>query len=282
MTKRFLGLFFLLFLSLSCTATLSAQDSASITGTITDSTGAVVSGATVQLENKATSHSYKTVSTATGSYTIPNVVPGPGYMETVSRDGFEKFILTGLYLNVAATRTQNIKLTVGNVAQTVSVSGSNEEVTLDTTDATIGNNFEVQYLNDLPVENRDSPAVLFTQQPGMTLDGAATGARVDQDRVTLDGLDVNDMATGGFEKIVGNAPVDSVQEFRGTTAGEMSSSGNGGGGQFELVTRSGTNKFHGALVEYHRDTDLEANSWFNNNSGVARSPLIRNQFGGNL
>ena len=146
----------------------------------------------------------------------------------------------------------------------------------------MGNNFQVQDLNNLPIANRDSPAALFTQQPGVTLDGAVTGARVDQDNVSLDGLDVNDSATGQFEAIVGNAPVDSVQEFRGVTAGQLSSAGEGGGGQYQLVTRAGTNQFHGAVVEYHRDTDLEANDWFNNNFGVARPPLIRNQFGGNV
>lgn len=282
MTKRLLTYFFLLSLMFSCGVALEAQDSASLTGTVTDTSGAAVPGAKVLLENKATNLSYTAISNGTGAYNITNIVPGPGYSETVTATGFQTTTLTGLYLNVATTRTQNVKLKVGSVAETVSVSATGQEQTLDTTDATIGNNFQVQYLNDLPVENRDSPAALFTQQPGMTLDGAATGARVDQDRVTLDGLDVNDMATGNFGSIVGNAPVDSVQEFRGTTAGEMSSAGNGGGGQFELVTRSGTNKFHGALVEYHRDTDLEANSWFNNNYGQARPPLIRNQFGGNL
>ena len=89
-------------------------------------------------------------------------------------------------------------------------------------------------------------------------------------------------STGQFGAIVGNAPVDSVQEFRGITAGELATAGEGGGGQYELVTSSGTNQFHGPLVEYHRDTDLEANNWFNNNDGVARPPLIRNQFGGNV
>jgi hypothetical protein len=105
---------------------------------------------------------------------------------------------------------------------------------------------------------------------------------VDQSNVTVDGLEVNDNATGQFGAIVGTAPVDSVQEFRGVTAGELSNSGQGGGGQFELVTRSGTNKFHGNINEYHRDTNLAANSWFNNNIGVPRAPLIRNQFGGNV
>ena len=279
--KKFAALLTLA-LAVICASPLHAQDSASLTGTVTDSTGAVVPGAKITLANKSTNLSYQTLSNATGSYAISNIVPGPGYTETVSRDGFQTTVLTGLYLNVAVTRSQNVKLAVGVFSETVSVSAANQDVTIDTTDATIGNNFEVQYLNDLPVENRDSPAALFTQQPGMTLDGAATGARVDQDRVTLDGLDVNDMATGNFGSIVGNAPVDSVQEFRGTTGGMMSSSGNGGGGQFELVTRSGTNKFHGAVVEYHRDTDLEANDWFNNDNGVPRPPLIRNQFGANL
>ena len=189
------------------TGVLNAQNTASLTGTVTDSSGAVVPGARVSLVNKATNLTYTAETNANGSYTISNIVPGPGYTETISRDGFQTAVLTGLYLNVAATRTQNVKLAVGVVSETVAVTAVTQDVTLDTTDATVGNNFEVQYLNDLPIANRDSPSALFTQQPGMTLDGAATGARVDQDRVSLDGLDVNDMATGNFGAIVGNAPV---------------------------------------------------------------------------
>jgi Carboxypeptidase regulatory-like domain len=262
---------------------LRAQDTAaSLAGTVTDASGAVVAAAKVELVNPATGQTYSGITNASGTYAIGNITPGPGYTETVTREGFQKTVLTGLYLNVAATRTQNVTLAVGTVSQTVSVSASNQDVTLDTTDATVGNNFQVQYLNDLPISYRDSPAALFTQQPGMTQDGSATGARTDQDRVTLDGLDVNDEATGSFGSIIANAPVDSIQELRGTTAGMLVSNGAGGGGQFDMVTRSGTNHFHGDLNEYHRDTDLEANEWFNNFDGVPRSPLIRNQFGGNL
>jgi hypothetical protein len=262
---------------------LRAQDVASITGVVTDPTGAVIPAVSITLQNPSTSAVYKAVTNSGGSYTIVNVLPGPGYQITFSRDGFKPELVTGLYLNVNATRTQNARLSIGSTAETVEVSAQMENVTLNTTDATVGNNFEVQFLNDLPIANRDTPAALFTQQPGVTLDGAVTGARVDQDNVTLDGLDVNDMATGNFGAIVGNAPVDSIQEFRGVTAGPLSSAGEGGGGQYDLVTRSGTNKFHGALVEYHRDTDTEANDWFNNNTSpiTPRPPLIRNQFGGN-
>jgi hypothetical protein len=272
-----------LFITFSSACVLRAQDtSASLTGTVADASGAVVPSANVELVNPATGQSYKAVTNTNGSYTIGNVTPGPGYTETVSRQGFQKTVLTGLYLNVASTRTQNVTLTVGAVTETVAVSASNQDVTLDTTDATVGNNFQVQYLNELPISYRDSPAALFTQQPGMTQDGSATGARTDQDRVTLDGLDVNDEATGSFRSIIANAPVDSVQEMRGTTAGMLVSNGAGSGGQFDMVTRSGSNTFHGDINEYHRDTDLEANEWFNNFDGVPRSPLIRNQFGGNV
>jgi hypothetical protein len=261
---------------------VQAQDVASMTGVVTDPSGGVVSGAQVELKNDTTGVSYKATTNSVGAYTIVNAQPGPGYTETISAPGFQTTAITGLYLNVSATRTQNVTLVVGSVVSTVAVSASEDTVTLDTTDATVGNNFEVQMLNDLPIANRDNPAALFTMQPGVTLDGAVTGARVDQTNVTLDGLDVNDEATGQFGAIVGHAPVDSVQEFRGVTAGETSNSGQGGGGQFDLVTRSGTNQFHGSLVEYHRDTDLEANDWFSDNAGVPRAPLIRNQFGGNV
>lgn len=269
----------------------ATSSTSSITGTVTDMTGAIVPGASVTLTNPATGASYKAVTNGEGTYVIAGVPPGPGYKETVTAQGFQTVMLSGLYMNVAVTRTQDIKLAVGSVSQTIAVSASNEDVTLNTSDATVGNNFQVQYMNDLPISLRDSPLALLTQQPGMTMTGASTGARTDQNRITLDGLDVSDMALGNFNcsgtggictTITANAPVDSVQEMRGTTAGMLSSNGSGGGGQFEMVTKSGTNHFHGNINEYHRDTDLEANEWFNNFEGVPRSPLIRNQFGGNL
>lgn len=281
-TSKF-AIFSLLFALLLAVTTVRAQNlTASMTGVVTDTSGAVVPGTHVTLKNVSTGVSYEAVTNQQGSYTIAEAKPGPGYTATYTHDGFQTLSVTGIYLNVATTRTQNAQLKVGSVVQTVAVSAANQTVTLDTTDATVGNNFQVSFLNDLPIQIRDSPAALFTQQPGVTPGGAVTGGREDQDNVTLDGLDVNDNETGNFGAIVANAPVDSVQEFRGTTAGELASAGEGGGGQYELVTRSGTNHFHGALVEYHRDTDFEANNWFNNDYGTPRPPLVRNQFGGNV
>jgi hypothetical protein len=279
---RVLLKFVVMILALSVPTLLSAQDVASLTGVVTDTTGALVVGADVALVNTTTSASYHATTNSLGSYTFSNVPPGPGYKITFSASGFEPFEIRDVYMNVANTRTQDVKLHAGNVNVVVEISASSSDVTINTTDATVGNNFEVKLLNELPVQNRDSPAALFTLQPGVTISGAVTGARVDQNNVTLDGLDVNDFGTGGAFIVVGKAPVDSIQEFRGTVAGNLSNSGPGGGGQFQLVTKSGTNSFHGALNEYHRDTSTVANDWFNNNSGVGRTPLIRNQFGGNI
>ena len=270
------------FFALMFSPLLHAQDVASITGLVTDSTGAVIPGVNVTLTNPATSTTYSAVTNDVGSYTIVHVAPGPGYRVSFSRDGFKPSVITDLYLNVSATRTQNAQLTIGGTSATVEVSASNENITLDTTDATIGNNYEVQMVNELPVQLRDSPQALFSIQPGATSDGAITGARTDQNNVTLDGLDVNDMSTGEFGVVTANAPVDSVQELRAVTANPLPSEGQGGGGQFTMVTKGGSNQFHGALFEYHRDTTTEANDWFSNNAGVPRAPLIRNQFGGNV
>jgi hypothetical protein len=281
--KNFARLIYLVFVLVFATSIFGrAQEAASITGVVTDPTGAVVPNVKVILANTTTGVSYKATSNNLGSYVITSVAPGPGYKITFTSDGFQSLTATGLYLNVSSTRTQNVTLKVGSKTQTVEVSASSQAVTLNTADATVGNNFQVTLVNELPVQMRDSPTSLFYLQPGVTSAGTVTGSRDDQTSKTLDGLDVNDMATGQFDAIAANAPVDSVQEFRGITAGSSSNTGQGGGGHFDMVTKGGTNTFHGNINEYHRDTAMTANSWFNNNAGIERTPLIRNQFGGNI
>ena len=252
-----------------------AQTTAIVTGVVTDSLGAVMPGVTVTLSNPTTGVSYQVKTDSAGSYRVPNVPPGPGYSIEFSYQGFSPYKVNDLYVNVATSRTQNAKLSPGNTLE-VRVTASGQGVTLDTTDASIGNNFQVSKLNNLPVYSRNSPAVLFTLQPGITLSGATTGARTDQTDTTVDGLDVNDFATGSFAAITGNAPVDSAQEFRGTTAGFTADSGPGGGGQFQLITRSGTNEWHGNLNLYHRDNSTTANTWFNDEAGIRAPKLVQN------
>jgi hypothetical protein len=269
---------------LAFSAGLSAvaqQDVASIVGTVTDAAGGVIPGAEVTLLSTKTNEAHHSKTNGSGAYSFTEVAPGDGYKITFTAAGFSTFEVSGLYLGVASVRTQNAQLRPGQQT-VVEVNASNQQVTIDTTDATVGNNLDTKLLADLPIYDRTTPAVLFTLQPGVTLGGSTTGARLDQGNVTVDGLDVNNFATGTPFAIVASAPVDAMQEFRATVAGELPSAGPAGGGQFQLVTKSGTNKYHGSISEYNRNTDFVANSWFGNNDGLPRAALIQNQFGGDI
>jgi hypothetical protein len=260
---------------------VQAQDSSSMTGIVTDSSGAVVPGTTVVLKNPSTGVSYTQTTNEKGAYRFTTIPPDPGYVVTFSHSGFTTVVVKDVTLVLSQARTQDAKLQAG-ATEVVEVSAKAAEQTINTTDATVGNNIDPELLNDLPVQNRTSVGSIFTLQPGVNGAGSTTGSRTDQDQVTVDGLDVNDISTGQAFLIVAGAPIDSVQEIRSTVAGFNTDSGPGGGGQFATVTKNGTNKFHGDINEYHRDTALAANTWFNKLDGLGRTPLIQNQFGGNI
>ncbi len=270
-----------------------AQELASVTGVVADKTGAVIPDTDVRLTDTKTNASYNTKTNSVGAYTFVKVLPGPGYKLDFSKDGFESLTISDVYVAVGTTHTQNATLRIGKISESVEVSGQGQSVTLDTTDATVGNNFDMRTIHELPIQARESPAALIALQPGVvsigngttsddpnaSRDGAVTGARSDQTNITLDGLDVNDFATGQSFSTVADAPVDSIQEFRGETANPLAASGRGSGAQIQLSTTSGTNTFHGGVYEYHRDTSTEANTVFNILSDLPRQKLIRNQFG---
>ncbi len=275
----------LLALLLAAPSALLSQDNSAMTGVVTDASGAVLPNTVVTLTNPSRGTKITQTTNSEGLYRFANVPPAPGYKATFTHAGFSDVSYTDLSLLVGITRTQNAALAVG-AAQEVEVSAGSNTVTLNTTDASIGNNFDLKQVVDLPIQNRSSVNALFSIQPGVA-NSSFTGARTDQSSVTLDGMDANDIAAGavyggvgGSGAIVGGAPVDSIQEFRGLVGGLPPVNGTGSGGQFQLVTKSGTNRFHGNLNEYHRDTSTSANSWFNNNAGIGRPALIRNQFGG--
>ncbi len=280
MRNKMLARLFSVFAIALCIALpLSAQDNSGMTGVVTDPSGAVITGVTVTLANPTRGLNFTQTTDARGSYRFANVPPAPGYLASFSVNGFATLRISDITLSVGVPRTQDARLQAGS-SQSVEVTATHSEVTVNTTNASIGNNFDVTLLQELPIQNRDSPQALFSLQPGYA-NGSFTGARTDQNSVTVDGIDVNDLAAGGFAVIAG-APVDSVEEFRGTVAGLPPELGTGSGAQFQLVTKSGTNHFHGNINEYHRDTATAANTWFNNNVGLRRTPLIRNQFGGNI
>jgi hypothetical protein len=137
-------------------------------------------------------------------------------------------------------------------------------------------------VSELPIQFRLDAANLMQLQAGVNDAGSITGARSDQGNITLDGLDINDQATGQAFTSTIPVSVDALQEIRTVTAGETADYGRSSGGGINLVTKSGTNNRHGNLREYNRSTPFAANDWFDNRSGVPRPSLNRNQFGGNL
>lgn len=271
---------------------LFGQEVGGLTGIVSDATGAVVTDAALKLVDTRTEVVYTTKSGPDGTYRFPKLSPGPGYTLTVSKDGFQSVSITGLYIPVAITATRNISMQIGTVNQTVEVH-SEGSVSLNTTDVTIGNNFDMRAVELLPNQLRDNPANLLRLQPGVvsasqnddfgaSRDGSVTGARADQDNLTVDGIDASDFGIGASFGFAATIPIDAIQEFRTEVANPLPQNGRGSGAQTIITTRSGTNDWHGSAREYHRNTITEANTFFNNKSNTPRTALIRNQFGANL
>ncbi len=272
-----------------------AQSSSSVRGTITEQSGSVVPNASVELANSQTGFIRTVHSAADGVYQFQNVPPGT-YALTVNATGFEISKLENLQLLVNTPATADIALHIGTQVNTVTVTGQAQ--TLNTEDATVGNAFEAQQIQQLPIESRNV-VDLLSLQPGVsylgnrtdinlnedTRSGAVNGARSDQTIVTLDGVDVTDQANGyAFTSVLRTTP-DALEEFRVTTSNPTAADGNSSGAQVALLTKSGGNAYHGAFYEYLRNTATSANDYFVKQSQVDsglpnKAPqLNRNLFG---
>lgn len=283
-------------------ATLRAQQATtSLNGTVTDTSGAVVSGATVTITRPATGETHQTTSNAQGGYQFQQLVPGTWTVQ-VSATGFGAQNKVGTLL-VSKPATIDFKLGVNAVTQTVNVSAETE--TLNTTDATLGNAIGNRTIQGLPMIDRNVPDLL-SLQPGVlylghqadvgdnqtagsdSRSGTVNGVRSDQDNITMDGLDDNNQKLGTAFTGILRETLDSIDEFRVTTGMANSDQGRSAGAQVNLVTKSGTNQFHGAAYEYNRNTTTAANDWFNKNaelsSGLPNIPgkYIRNTYGADL
>jgi hypothetical protein len=190
--------------------------------------------------------------------------------------GFRLSVITGVELLVDTPTTVDVALEIGELTETVTVVA--DAIATNTIDATIGNAFNETKIRQLPLLTRNV-VELMSLQTGVNQTGEVLGARKDQNNVTLDGVDVNDQQSPEPFGSVLPVPLDSVQEFRVTTGGGNSDVGRSSGGQVSLVTKSGSNDFHGSAYEYHRNTVTSANTFFNNAAGVDREKLIRNQYG---
>ncbi len=255
---------------------LSAQTS-SLQGLVTDAQGAAVPEAIVTVKNLSTAAERRTMTSAVGEYSLLQLSPG-GYTVSIEKPGFRTH-KGDVTLQVNTPATLNIQLELGQVTGVVNVSA--EMTTINTENAAVGNPFTETQVKQIPLQTRNVVALLGVQA-GVAPTGQVVGARSDQNNVLLDGVDVNDnFGANGFNAVI-PVPLDSVQEFRTTIAGLGADMGHSAGGQVSVVTKSGSNSFHGSLYEYNRNTLTSANNWFSNRSGVPRAALVRNQYGASL
>ncbi len=277
-----------------------------VRGTVMDPNGEAVPGAIVTLINNERNFTRTQTTNSEGSYVFTSVPPGRYRIEIESAQGFKKTVAE-VHALVDTTVEQNVRLEVGNV------SGGEVTVTdvlqapLNTTDATLGTVFESSRIQELPLNARNVVGLL-SLQPGVTRTGYVNGGRADQANVMLDGVDNNEQQGGldvvtdeAFASVLRSTP-DSLQEFRVITSNPNAEQGRSSGAQVSLVTKSGSNEFHGSLYEYHRNTVTTANDFFSNAAGrfmaddlpvqlgqaragdarVPRPQLLRNIFGGSI
>lgn len=280
-------------LALACSVFCAAQTfSSSIAGTVTDPTGAVVTGATVELKNTSTNDVRKSTTQDDGSYQFSNLIPG-NYQITVSAPGFKTLVRDNLVLQAQTAATVNLTLEIGGTEQKVEVSASAVLVDTQTANNTVV--LDQRLIAELPNNTRNplnfvfalagtTPAPGGQTQRGGTLDQMSSnfglnGGRTGEEQVLIDGAPSQAVDWGGLFV----APLqDSVQEQQVVVNTYDAQYGKAGAGVVTLITRGGSNEFHGEAYDYLRNDELDANYWANNKLNTPRGEFKRNQFGGNL
>jgi Carboxypeptidase regulatory-like domain/TonB-dependent Receptor Plug Domain len=278
-------------------AQLSAQVvGATVSGTITDPSGAVTPGVNVSIKNVDTGVVLSGVTNSVGFYTIPNLTPGK-YDLTASAKGFVTQVQSGIILTVGQELVLNLTLKVGGATEKVTVTG--EAPTVNLANATMGGVNNSLTVQQLPLNGRSwtdlaalQPGVHFVndQAPvgsgdrvkrGFGAELTISGGRPQQNNYMIDGVNINDYANAGPGSVLGgNLGTDAVAEFSVLTTNYSTEYGRTSGGVISAVTKSGTNTFHGSAYEFLRNDALDAANFFDNASGSAKAPLRRNQFGG--
>ena len=265
---------------------INAQSGTSnIRGAVKDQQGAAIPGATVKLTNPDTGFTRTTTTSDDGNFTFPTI-PSGKYTIEITGSNFKTSIVRDIDALVDNTFTQDVTLQAGEVSAIVDVNANSIESIINTQDASLGNNFVPKQITELPTNLR-RVTDLMTLQPGVTREGYVAGGRSDQANVTLDGVDVNDQQTGGrtssfqtTQNTVLRLTTEAVEEFRITTNNPNANQGRSSGAQISLVTKSGTNDFHGSAFYFYRPTAFSANNFFNNLAGVERPSLARKVYGG--
>jgi hypothetical protein len=274
-----------------------------IDGTVTDKSGGAVAEATVTLVDSKTNIERTAVTNEAGRYVFASVAPGV-YSVTINRSGFRTAKFSDQQVQVGSTRTLNVTLELGSTTETVEVTATSAD--LQTMNATVGNTITGVALNSLPTIGRDV-STFVTLQPGVSPDGSVARAIYDQNSFGLDGgNNSNDMdgsmniytpsaagdTTGGLvtSYVTGNAgggptgvmptPVDSIEELKVGTNNQTADFNSSAGAQVQMVTKRGTNSWHGTGYEYYYDNNWNGNTWDNNANGAPRDSFHYNRFGG--
>ena len=263
-----------------------------ILGAVTDAGGAVVPGAVVTVTSTATNVASTTTTNTDGNFTVPNLEVG-GYTLTVAKDGFKKALRSGITLEVDQRAQIDVGLETGAVSEVIEVSSQTSLV--DTTTATFGKVIENRRVQELPVNGRNALSLVLLAPAvqsgvGPTASGFADrGTQVSMIRINGSPFATNNLVVDGLSSVNAYLPdvninpnVDSVQEFKVQTNTMSAEYGFTLGGVVNLVTKSGTNQYHGTLYEFLRNNWLDANSWSNNRAQRPRQPLRYNQYGGSI
>jgi hypothetical protein len=283
----------LLAITVCAAARLNAQGLAgSLTGLVSDPSGAVVVGADVVLTDVDKGYNYSSVSNTEGRYIFRDLNPG-NYKLNVKKQGFESFSLSGILIQVNENTSRDVALTVGNTSETVSV--SSEALLLQTQDATLGLVVDRQFVNDLPLVGRDitsltylTPGVTVSQGQTMLASGSegsdlnfdSNGQRNSTAAMFVDGVTTSqgDPNPGIVRPLYIPSP-DATAEFKVEQGVIRADSGFTGGTIINIVTRSGSNQFHGTLYDFDQNNSFNANSYSNNQFGVKNQPSNSNTFG---
>jgi hypothetical protein len=248
-----------------------------VTGTVLDPAGAAMPDTSVTALNTDTGVSKTVKSDSAGVYEFPTLPPG-NYTLSADKAGFKKYVLGGLALRTGDHVQQNLKLEVGSTTESVQVTASSEGVQYLT--ASQGGLVNATRIEDLPVNSRNVMDFVATQAGVVGTN--FNGARNDMLNITLDGSNIQDnFITESIGTTQIAASVDRVEEMKVVTSPADAEYGRGSG-QVQLVSRSGTNQYHGSAYDFAHNTDLNANSWANNRNGIPRSVEVENQVGGRL
>jgi Carboxypeptidase regulatory-like domain len=269
---------------------LAQETSGIIQGTIADAAGAVMAGATVSVVNDSTAYTRSVTTAVDGSYAFTELAPGHYHLK-VAKEGFKTQTQQNIELHVASTVVLNVKLAVGSVSETVIVEAN--PIAVETTTATLGSITEGAQVRELPLNGLNFIGLALLVPGASTEDGFSSstkgvlggsdivfsGGQRTGNVFTVDGAPNNDM--GSQRTILAYPTLDSISEIKIVTNAYGSEYGQSGGGQVNIVTKSGTNALHGSVYYFGRNDALNANNWFNTNTtpAIPKGELRRNDFG---